>query len=135
MRSIERLSFQDILDIISLIPSPFYRFKVLYRITEESLVVYCIFKIGYNFLFRTAQLVRLIGSGVLAAGATIGIGIFYAGRDDKIRSEIEDKIPGSQTVLTAIYGDRKETNKDDEESSLLPLNKKLQELSTSLKQV
>ena len=63
---------------------------------------------------------KLSGSGVLAAGATIGIGIFYAGRDDKIRSQIEDKLPGSQTVLTAIYGDRNETNKDDEESSLLP---------------
>eukprot|EP00794_Sanderia_malayensis_P005163 gene5163-5815_t len=80
--------------------------------------------------FKAVSLLKVIGSGLLAAGATVGATIFYAGRDEKIRLEIEDKIPQSRTVFTSIYGDhKKQSTSDSESDSLLPLNKKLQKLS------
>ena len=69
---------------------------------------------------------RFAISGVIAAGATIGTAIFYAGRDDKIRNNFEEKLPFTKPVLTSIYGDKTE-KKDTEEDleSILPMNRKL----------
>ena len=49
---------------------------------------------------------RFALSGVIATGAAIGAAIFYAGRDEKIRDELE-KVPFAQQALSSIYGDQK----------------------------
>ena len=71
------------------------------------------------------NLVKFAISGAVAAGATIGTAIFYAGRDDKIRNNFEEKLPFTKPVLTSIYGDKTE-KKDNEEDleSMLPMNRK-----------
>ena len=49
---------------------------------------------------------RFALSGVIATGASIGVAIFYAGRDEKIREELE-KVPFAQQALSSIYGEKK----------------------------
>ena len=58
---------------------------------------------------------------MLATGAGIGAAVFYAGRDEKIRDELE-KVPFAQQVLLSIYGEKKKTDVDSEDP-MLPLAK------------
>ena len=67
-------------------------------------------------------------SGVIATGVAIGSAIFYAGRNDKIRDDFENKVPFVKPVLSSIYGEREAPVVEsevvgDEFESLLPLKK------------
>jgi len=52
------------------------------------------------------NVVKFAISGVLATGVAIGTALFYAGRDEKVRDEVE-KAPFAKEVLSSMYGERK----------------------------
>ena len=80
-------------------------------------------------LYSTISILKFIGSGILATGVTVGTAIFYAGRNQKTRDEIESKIPYSKNVLTAVYGEKDaKKNKVPEFESMLPAHKKSDEI-------
>ena len=63
------------------------------------------------FKFCSAlHVVKFAISGVLATGVAVGTALFYAGRDEQIRDEVE-KVPFAKEVLSSIYGEKK--NKQD----------------------
>lgn len=73
---------------------------------------------------RGFSLIKLAVSSVIAAGATIGTAIFYAGRDERIRDDFENKVPLAKTVLTSVYGEKsKPEEHSDNQDTLFPKSK------------
>ena len=65
------------------------------------------FLILFKYFFnRGFSLAKFAISGFIATGATIGSALLYAGRNDKVRDDIESKIPLAKPVLSSIYGEK-----------------------------
>ena len=66
------------------------------------------------------NLIKFAVSGIIATSATVGAAIFYAGRDDKLRDDIEGTVPLAKEVITFVHGEKRmqEDPMDDSKSLL-----------------